>query len=139
MAGGYKNGVGGRVAEPIGQYVSVSKVGSILNRSLASEHLVDTFRRTIGRFVSEYVSRELLKSFFRSKNMKFISFLIYQSRRRGSSVALNSGRCARNDGPGDRPEYHTITDVRSIIIVILYFTRAYRRGKFGAHSQICAS
>ena len=35
VAGGYKNGVGGRVAESIGLYVSVSNVGSSWNRSLA--------------------------------------------------------------------------------------------------------
>ena len=104
MAGGYKNGVGGRGAEPIGQYVSVSKVGSSLNRSLAisSEHLVDTFRRTIGRFVEWICIPGTFEVVFPFKNHALISFIINQSRRRGSSVASTLDAVRETTVSGDR-------------------------------------
>ena len=48
--------------------------------------------------------------------------MLYQSRR-GSSVALCWTQCAKTTVQGDRQVYHTITDVRSTIIVLLHFTR----------------
>ena len=59
---------------------------------------------------------------FPFRNHAFITLLIYQSRR-GSSVALCWTQCAKTTVQRDRQVYHTITDVRSTIIVLLHFTR----------------
>ena len=49
-------------------------------------------------------------------------------RRRGSSVASTLDAVRKTTVSGDRPEYLTITDVRSILIVILsVLLDAYRR------------
>ena len=145
MAGGYKNGVGGRGAEPIGLYGSVSKVGSSLKKvhwRFQVEPLMDTFEGLSVGSSSEYVSRKLLKSFFPFKNHALISFLIYQSRRRGSSVASTLDAVRETTVLGDRQVSYTITDSYAALLLYLFLYFAILQPPtevWSTHSQICAS
>ena len=60
---------------------------------------------------------------------------IYFETNLGNECRCYSGRSARNDGLRGPSEYHTITDVRSILIIIFVIYRAYRRWKFGWGSR----
>ena len=94
-----------------------------LNRSQAiwTEHWVDTFRRTICRFVEWVCISRIFEpiSLFQWK----IYISIYHLSARACGI---SGRCALPQTPRGPSVYHTILFMRSILIILFqYFYQSY--------------